>query len=68
MARKHKAFQGDLFGSSKADELRRQVRELDSSIAKALKVNDYPKAKELTKQQKKCIQELVDLGEEQSEH
>ncbi len=56
--------QGDLFETPQPQELRRRVRELDALISKALKKGEYDKAKDLTEQQKKLIQELVDSGEE----
>jgi hypothetical protein len=60
-----KVFQEDLFGYSRAEELRRRVKELDDLIATSMKKNDYSKARELTKEQEKIIQELVDLGDQQ---
>jgi len=57
------AIQEDLFESSRFQELRRRVRELDLLIARALKKSDYDQAKEFTDQQAKIIQELVVLGD-----
>ncbi len=57
------AVQEDLFESSRFQELRRRVKELDLLIARALRKSDYVRAKELTDQQSKVIQELVALGE-----
>ena len=57
------AFQEDLFESSGPKELKRQVRELDDLIARALKENNYKRAKELTTRQETIIRELVRMGE-----
>jgi len=57
------AIQEDLFESSRFQELRRRVRELDLLIARALKKSDYDQAKEFTDQQAQIIQELVALGD-----
>ncbi len=57
------ALQEDLFESSGPKELKRQVRELDELIARALKENNYKRAKELTTRQEAIIQELVRMGE-----
>ncbi len=46
-------------------ELRRRVRELDKLILRALKHDNYERAKELTEQQKSIIQELVNLGDKE---
>jgi len=62
------AVQEDLFESSRLQELRRRVKELDLLIARALRKSDYVRAKELTNQQSKVIQELVALGEGEIEH
>ncbi len=56
-------LQEDLFESPGPKELRRRVKELDELIARALKENDYEKARELTGQQEAIIQELVKMGE-----
>lgn len=57
------AVQVNLFGVSKSEELEHRVKELDESIDLALKRNEYSRAKELTDEQKKVIQELVQMGE-----
>lgn len=57
------ALQEDLFEPDGSKELKRQVRELDKLIARALKENNYEKAKELTSQQEAIIQKLVKMGE-----
>ena len=59
------AVQEDLFESSEVPELRRRVRELDKLILRALKHDNYERAKELTEQQKSIIQELVNLGDKE---
>lgn len=56
-------FQENLFESSRDQELQRRVKELDVLIARELKKNNYDRAKTLTEQQKRCIQELVEMGE-----
>lgn len=55
--------QENLFDVSRPEVLRRRVRELDLLIAKALRKNNYDKARALTEEQKRNLQELVDLGE-----
>jgi uncharacterized membrane protein (DUF106 family) len=55
--------QEELFGASKINELRRDVKELDGEITKALKKKDYAKAKSLTDRQSQMLKELLDLGE-----
>jgi uncharacterized membrane protein (DUF106 family) len=57
------SHQKELFGSSRVQELQEQIRELDHSIAEALKSNHYDKAKMLSDKQKNMIQELVELGD-----
>ena len=57
------AAQENLFGSSRSREMWSRVKELDTLIARALKENDYDRAKKLTDQQARLIQELVVLGE-----
>ena len=58
--------QKELFGSSRIQELQERIRELDISIAEALKNNRYDKAKVMSDEQKGMIQELVELGESES--
>ena len=67
MRRRILAHQEDLFDSYKPKELRRRVRELDIQIADALKQNAYDRAKALTEEQERLIQELVNLDEPESE-
>ncbi len=57
------SLQKELFGSSRIQELQEQIRELDHSIAEALKNNHYDKAKVFSDKQKNMIQELVELGD-----
>ena len=45
MTDRHVGIQEDLFGSSKSQELRQRVKELDLLISKALKQDDYDRAK-----------------------
>ena len=63
MTHRRVGIQEDLFESSKSQELRQRVKELDLLISKALKQDDYDRAKEYTEQQKRFIQELVEMGE-----
>ncbi len=58
--------QGDLFGLPEIETLRNEIQELDEAIAKAIKADNYNKAKELTEIQEQLIQRLVDLGEDGS--
>ena len=56
-------LQESLFEVPRIQELRNRVRELDAAIASALKRRDYPEARELTQEQERIIQQLVDMGE-----
>ena len=62
-----KSWQKELFGLSRIQELQERIQELDISIAKALKNNHYDKAKLMSDEQKDIIQELVELGESESD-
>ncbi len=64
MKRIRKTHQGELFGTSPAEEMKRQVSELDALIARALKSSDYRQARSLTARQEKLIQKLVSMGED----
>ena len=55
--------QESLFEVPRIQELRNRVRELDAAIASALKRRDYSEARELTQEQERIIQQLVDMGE-----
>jgi uncharacterized membrane protein (DUF106 family) len=55
--------QEELFGADKTQELKNTIKELDSAIAKALKAKDFAKAKSLTEQQSRLLQELVEMNE-----
>jgi hypothetical protein len=57
-------IQEDLFTTSKSQELRNRVKELDGLISRALKRNEYECARTLTEQQEKLIHELVVMSEE----
>ncbi len=59
-----KSNQEDLFDYSQTNDLQYKVRQLDDKIRKSLKDNDYKRAKELTELQKKYIQELVNIGDD----
>lgn len=65
MKGKQYAAQEDLFGISKTQNLQQQVKELTVLIDKALKTNDYIKARELTAKQETLINELVTLGSDE---
>ncbi len=56
--------QGDLFGLPEIETLRREIQELDEAIAKALKSDNYNKAKALATKQEHLIQRLVNLSED----
>jgi hypothetical protein len=55
--------QEELFGSSKVQNLKRKVKELDAEIGTAVRKKDFTKAKTLTAQQSNLLKELIDLGE-----
>jgi len=61
--RSRSSSQGDLFETSKIQELQDRVKELDRLIADAMKQNRYKDAKSYTEEQKIIIQRLVQLGE-----
>lgn len=63
---RHVAGQGDLFATSRIQELRERIRELDGLITRALKSKDYAKAKAFTRDQETLIQELVEMGEKKA--
>ena len=67
MKRRTLAHQEDLFDSLKPLELRRRVQELDIEIANALKQNAYDRAKKLTEEQERLIQEIVSCGDHEEE-
>lgn len=56
-------MQGDLFGNSEIYNLKSEIQDLDEAIAKALKADNYNKARELTEKQEFLIQKMVELGE-----
>ena len=51
--------QENLFGSSRVDEIRKKVKELDGMINKAMKHKEFAKAKSFTEEQERLIQILV---------
>ena len=57
------SIQKDLFGSSKSQELRMRVRELDVMIKRALKDSKYNEARAMTEEQEQIIKELVAIDE-----
>lgn len=67
MIRQIPAHQEDLFDSLKPQELRRRIRTIDIEIKEALKKNAYDRAKSLTEEQERLIQELVQLGDREAE-
>jgi hypothetical protein len=60
MARKKNMLQDDLFGTPKTAELRYQIKGLDDGIAKAMKQGDYEKARSLTEEQQRLLQNMVE--------
>ena len=64
MRQRRASFQEDLFESSEQQEMQRQIQELDSLIAKALKAKHYEEAKALTARQEKLIQKLMGMDRE----
>ena len=58
-------IQEDLFATSRSQELRNRVKELDGLISRALRKNEYERARTFTEQQEKLIYELVVMSEEE---
>lgn len=63
MKSRKNSMQGDLFGNSEIYNLKSEIQDLDEAIAKALKADNYNKARELTEKQEFLIQKMVELGE-----
>ena len=59
--------QGNLFGTSRVEEIRKKIKELDILINKAMKSKEYAQAKSLTEEQERLIQILVSGNEDKSE-
>jgi hypothetical protein len=60
MARHKNMLQDDLFGAPKSAEVRYRIKELDEGIAKAMKRGDFEKARLLTGEQQRLLQDLVE--------
>ena len=63
MKRRNRSEQENLFGLPELETLKRRIKELDLQISKALKQNDYTRAKQLTDQQAELLQAMVENGE-----
>jgi len=64
MKNKRKQNQEDLFGLSELEALKRQIKEMDQQISRALKSNNYTKAKELTERQAQLLQAMLENGDQ----
>ncbi len=63
MILKKQSVQEELFGLSKMENIKQQIRDLDRLISKALKQKEYAKARDLTEKQELLLQQMVDKKE-----